>query len=70
MVVNKAVIGGIIAAIVIAITVGLLSTGNLDSEMITTPLEETPEPIEESVPSETKSFTVKLEENVGLKANP
>ena len=67
---NKAVIGGIIAAVVIAITVGLLSVGNLDSEMIPAPLEETPEPSEESIPSETKSFTVRLEENVGLKANP
>ena len=67
---NKAVIGGIIAAVIIAITIGVLSTSYLDSETISAPLDEESETVEEPVSSETKSFTVRLEENVGIKGIP
>ena len=78
MFVNKAIIGGIIAAIVIGIAVVAMSTGNLTSETVSEPsvpsetIEEpvSTEPIDEPAPSEPKSITIQLEENVGIKGKP
>ena len=63
---NKAAIGGIIAAIIIGIGIAIAVTMPFEQ----TPTDQTSETTNEPQEAETKEFKIELKEDIGLKANP
>ena len=63
---NKAAIGGIIAAIIIAIGIAIVVTMPFEQS----PTDQTSETSNESEESEIKEFKIELKEDIGLKGNP